>query len=154
MNTFNKKPLLFLLVAALFASLSSFAPAFGGEGYRITVNGKLVLESYGADVTKAKTLQLDQYPNGAELKVYYYHCGKLGKNRVITIRNDKNTVLKQWKYRDVNDVNSEMTCGVSDIISLQKGSENLYLYYNSTELPTERLLVSIQTNATAKAIRK
>lgn len=154
MNIQNKKPILFLLVAALFASLTSFAPPFGGEGYRISVNGKIVLQAFGEEMNKSHTLNLDQYPTGSELVVRYFHCGKIGRSRVITIKNDNNNVVRTWKYKDVEDLNADMNCGVNELISLQKGSGNIHLYYVSSELKQERLLVTIQSNATAKAIKK
>lgn len=154
MNINNKKPLLMLLFLAVCASLSSFTTRFGGEGYRISVNGTVVLEAFGEGMNKVRTLQLDQYPAGSELTVRYFHCGKIGKSRVITIKDDKNAVVKQWKYKDVNDLNADMSCGVKDLVSLQKGEGNLYLYYASTELKNERLLVAIHSGATAKAVRK
>jgi hypothetical protein len=151
MRSNNKKPLLLLVVIGLVTMLSSFAPRFGGEGYQIFVNSKLVLERFGKDMDVIQTLKLDQYAAGSQLTVRYYHCGKIGKGRTITLKDDNMHVLKQWKYNDVNEPVAGMHCNVKDIMSLETGARNLKLYYASSELPEGRLLASIQVNATAKA---
>jgi len=143
-----------LLLAGFIATLSSFAPKFGGEGYQIFINSKMVLERYGQEMNTVQTLQLDQYPAGSQLTVRYYHCGKVGKDRTITIKDDKNTVLKQWKYADVAEPVAGISCSMKDIFSLQTSTSNMHLYYASSELPKGRLLANIEVNSTAKAVRK
>ena len=128
----------------LCATLFSFSSGSGGEGFEIYLNNKVVLQQFGSNMNTVKTLKLDQAAANDEISVRYHHCGKVGKNRVITIKDEQDKVLKQWKFTDVSDAADRMTCQVKDIIGLKSGKNTtLKLYYSSSELPKERQLVSI-----------
>lgn len=149
----NRKPIFLLLILGISAVLSSFAPKFGGEGYQIFVNSKLVLESFGKDMNTVKTISLNEFPESSLLTVRYYHCGKIGKNRVVTIRDSRQQVLKEWRYDDATEAVSGMKCGVTEIARLQKGNSDLFLYYASSELPNGRLLAEINVHAPSARTR-
>jgi hypothetical protein len=146
MKTINKK---FMLMASLMLStcftLFSFTDHKGGEGFEIFLNNKLVLQQFGNQVNNVKSLQLDQFSANDELIIKYYHCGKVGKNRSITIKDGQNKILKEWHFADVETANAAMTCKVKDIPGLKKGNGTvtLNLYYSSSELPKGRQLASI-----------
>ena len=138
----KKIVLAFLLLPAL-ALVSSFAPA-GGEGFEIYLNNKLVMQKFNADMKKVSVLQLDQRNAKDQLTLKYHHCGKIGKNRVITVKNENDKILKEWHFADVAAPMGSMSCNVNEILSLEKLKANkLNLYYASTELPEGRLLVTI-----------
>jgi hypothetical protein len=154
MKTINKKTMAVTwLLVALSVSLFSFSPGKGGEGFEIYLNNKLVLQQFGNQLNKVQTISLDQSVNTGQLNIKYYHCGQMGKNRSITIRNHENKILKEWRYPDVSagsiavkDIT--MSCKVADILSVQKKNPGkLNLYYSSSELPKGRLLVTIQTES-------
>ena len=130
---------------AICAVLFSFSSApGGGEGFEIYLNNKVVLQQFGSNMNTVKTLKLDQASANDEISVRYHHCGRVGKNRIITIKDEQDKVLKQWKFSDVSDAADRMTCKVKDIVSLKIGKSNtLKLYYSSSELPKERQLASI-----------
>ena len=137
------KSLAGLALCAVLFSFSS-APA-GGEGFQIFLNNKVVLQQFGNDMKTVKTLNLDQAAPDDQLAIIYHHCGKMGKDRVLTIKDEKNTTLKKWNFKDEG---SRMTCRVKDLIGLQKGNSHvLRLYYASSELPGGRELVAINTGA-------
>jgi hypothetical protein len=130
--------------AALCATLFSFSVNKGGEGFEIYLNGKLVLQQYGNQMNDVKNLQLDQRSFNDQLTVKYYHCGRVGRNRVITLKDGQNKVLKEWRYADVTVPMSAMACNVKDILNLKKGNANTFkLYYSSNEIPGGRLLTTI-----------
>lgn len=130
---------------ALCAILFSFSTNnSGGEGFEIYLNNKLVLEQYGNNMNTVKTLNLDKAADDDVLSVRYHHCGRVGKNRTITIKDAQDKILKEWKFDDASDVASRISCKVKDILGLRKGKDNtLKLYYSSSELPKGRLLTSI-----------
>jgi len=149
----NKKPIVVIALLAFCATLFSFVPKFGGEGFQVYVDNKLVLERYGKEIDVVKTLNLDEYSDNGQITVKYYHCGKISKGRVITVKDDQQKILKQWKFTDVTESTPAMNCSVKEIIGLQKSAHGntLNLYYVSSELPAGRLLAAIQvSNATAK----
>lgn len=129
---------------ALCTILLSFSTGSGGEGFEIYLNSKLVLQQYGRDMNIVKTLNLDQAADDDQLSIRYHHCGRVGKSRTITIKDAEDKILKEWKFTDVSDAASRMTCKVKDILGLRNGKDNtLKLYYSSSELPKGRLLTSI-----------
>ena len=129
---------------ALCATLFSFSTGAGGEGFEIYLNNKVVLQQYGSDMNTIKTLNLDQAADNDLLSIRYYHCGRVGKSRTLTIKDGEDKVLKQWNFTDVSDPSARMSCKVKDIVGLRNGRNKiLKLYYSSSELPKGRLLTSI-----------
>ena len=146
-----------IALLAFCATLFSFAPKFGGEGYQVYVNNKLVLERYGSQINEVKTLPLDEYSANGQITVKYYHCGRVSKGRVITIKDDQNNILKQWKFTDVTESTPAMNCSVKEVIGLRTNinSNSLNLYYASSELPNGRLLAIFSVdNATASKVSR
>ena len=134
-----------LAALALAAVLFSFSrDNAGGEGFEIYLNNKVVLQQYGNDMNKVKTLNLDNAADNDQLAIRYHHCGRVGKNRTVIIRDGQDNILKEWKFSDVSDAAARMTCKVKEIRDLQTGKDKtLKLYYSSSELPKGRLLTSI-----------
>ncbi len=146
MKIYVQKSWMPLSLLAICMALLSFSSRWGGEGFEIFINNKLVLQQFGKDMNTVKNFQLDQRYSNAELTIKYYHCGSPGKNREITVRDAQNSVLKEWRFGDVsvNDATG-MTCSVNDILYLQKRNKDnpLGLYYSSEELPKGKLLMTI-----------
>lgn len=138
-----------LAAVALCAILFSFSTGKGGgEGFEIYLNNKLVLQQYGSDMNQVKLLNLEKADDDDQLSVRYHHCGRVGKSRTITIKDAQDKVLKEWKFTDVPDAASRVSCKVKDILGLRNGKNNtLKLYYSSSELPKGRQLTSIVTGA-------
>lgn len=126
-------------------TLFSFTPPKGGEGFEIYLNSKLMVSQFGNQLNNVKSIQLDQNSPNDELTIKYYHCGQVGKNRSIVIKDGQNKILKEWHFADASSGKAEMTCKVKDITGLKKGNGavTLNLYYSSTELPKGRQLASI-----------
>ncbi|SRR5258706_1420145 len=133
------------LVLFLSLTLFSFTVNKGGEGFEIYLDSKLVLQQYGSQLNNVKSIQLDQNYLNDELTIKYYHCGQVGKNRSITIKDEQNKILKEWHFADIAKGGAAMTCKVKDIVGLRKGkgTVTLNLYYSSTELPKGRQLTSL-----------
>jgi hypothetical protein len=135
--------LLLLLCTVLFSfSFKTANTIFGGEGFEVYLNNKLILQQFGNEMNTAKMIRFDQSASNGELAVKYYHCGRPGKERVISIRDEQNVVLKQWKFGDTKDASSKLCCNMKEILALPKlkAGKNVNLYYSSTELPNGRLL--------------
>ncbi len=129
---------------ALAAMLFSFTTRFGGEGFEISINGKPVLKQYNKEMNEIKTLQVNELSPTDLLTIKYYHCGKVAKNRVVTIKDGQGKPLKEFRFKDAADQMGEMSCGIKELIGLKKsGIQTLQLYYASSELPDGRLLASV-----------
>ena len=127
----------------------SFSHKPGGEGFEIYLNNKVILQQYGNDMNTVKSLQLNQSSSNDKLTIKYHHCGRVGKNRVVTIKDGQNNVLKEFRYADAATPVAAMSLPVKDMLDFKKGSSiTLKLYYSSSELPKGRQLVSITTKST------
>jgi hypothetical protein len=133
-------------LVALAATLLSFTN-YGGEGFEIFLNNKVVIQQFGKAINEVKILRLNQHSPGGQLTVQYHHCGQVGRNRVITIKDVQNNVLKEWRFADAAASLASplaMNCNVKDILGLVKDNDGiLKLYYSSSELPNGRLLTNI-----------
>lgn len=139
---------LMLLCTVLFSfSFKTAETIFGGEGFEVYLNNKVILQQYGEEMNTVKTIRFDQNASGGELGIRYYHCGQPGKNRVITIKDEQNVVLKEWKFGDAKDATAKVCCNVKDIFALPKLKERkkVNLYYSSAQLPNGRLLAILTT---------
>jgi hypothetical protein len=159
MKKVNYQPtILFALLIALSGVLFSFSVKtagnfidfknnFGGEGFEVYLNDKLILQQYGEKMSTVKTIELDQTASNGQLAIRYYHCGKPGKSRVVTIKDDQNVVLKEWRFGDAKDVSSKVSCNVKDIFALPKfkAGKKVNLYYAASELPKGRMLATLIT---------
>ena len=155
MKKINYQPtIIFALLIALSGVLFSFSVKtaetiyknnFGGEGFEVYLNDKLVLQQYGNDMDKIKNLQLDQSASNGQLAIRYYHCGRPGKSRIVSIRDEQNVVLKEWKFGDAKDASAKVSCSVKDIVTLPKikAGKKVNLYYAANELPNGRLLATL-----------
>lgn len=139
--------------AGLFAWLTHFLFAFttlpGGEGFEVYMNGKLVLQRFGKDMDRPQLLRLGPADAGGEISIRYHHCGQTGKNRVLTVKNSQDRLLKEFRFADKSTA-TDMKCRTAEITALQKGkNEVLKLYYSSSELPGGRLLLTITGEGSA-----
>jgi hypothetical protein len=149
MKKINYQPAVFLsLLLTISTALFSFSSTknnFGGEGFEVYLNDKLVLQQYGKEMNQIKNLQLDQSASNGQLSIRYYHCGKPGTSRIVTIKDEQNVVLKEWKFGDAKDASAKVSCSVRDILTLPKikAGKKVNLYYAAGELPNGRLLATL-----------
>jgi len=165
MKKINYQPtILFVLLLALSGvlfsfsvktveAISSYKSNFGGEGFEVYLNDKLVVQQYGEKMNIVKTVELDQGAGNGQLAIRYYHCGRPGKSRVVTIKDENNVVLKEWRFGDAKDATARVSCNVKEIFALPKfkAGKKVNLYYSATELPNGRLLATLTTVSKAAA---
>jgi hypothetical protein len=146
-NLFQRSAWVGITSAALFFTLSSFLPFRGGDSYTISVNGKQVIQYYVFSKEKLPSLTL----TGADdqLSVFYSECGKIGTDRKLSVRDDQNKILKEWKFANVVDEHTPMKISAKDITA--KG--NIGLYYTSEEVKTPRKLVNLIPGTVSSASR-
>jgi hypothetical protein len=152
MKSHNKmivaKSLLILVCATLF----SFSSKKGGDSFEIMLNGKRVLQQFVYASKGVQTIQLTQTSDSDKLDIYYSHCGQVGKNRSITIKNEKDQPIKVWQFADATDKNGVMSFKLKDVLSLRKNkTDKLNLFYSSSELPAGRVLATIAGEETGIA---
>jgi hypothetical protein len=133
-------------------TLLSFSSKRGGDSFEITLNGKRVLQQFVYASKGVQTIQLTPTSDNDKLDIYYSHCGQVGKNRYITIKNEKDQPIKVWKFQDATDNNAGMSLKLKDILSLRKNkTDKLNLCYSSSELPKGKTLATIAGEETGIA---
>ncbi|MBC7948869.1 MAG: hypothetical protein H7Y42_13350 [Chitinophagaceae bacterium] len=158
MLQFKSKIVSALSCAVILAIMASFSGIKGGgEGFEIFLNNKLVLQQFNQQLKDVKDIQLDNRYSNDNLVIKYHHCGRVGKDRTVSIRNAQNKILKEWKFGNVSTASviisdAGMACKVKDILSLQKANPGkLSLHYSSSELPKGRMLATLSTAELVKA---
>jgi hypothetical protein len=121
----------------------------GGENYKISVNGKAVVEQFVTQKSALPTFQLTNYKAEDEISVYYNHCGKIGTSRSLSLLDD-DRVIKFWKFDDSSG--DHMKLKISDIAAFSNSKSTLKLSYKSNELTEGRALASV-TFAASSASR-
>jgi sporulation protein YlmC with PRC-barrel domain len=130
--------------AVISTAILSFSGKFGGDVFEIYLNNKLISQQFVSRHEAVKTLQLDQTVSDGKIIVHYSHCGQIGKDRYIIIKDLQNRVVKKWHFPDATGDEKNISCNVKEILDLQKNNGGQFaLYYASKELPDGRLLASI-----------
>lgn len=126
-----------LMGVALCAILFSFSRIAGSHSYQVLLDSKLMIDQYVNSKMEAPTLIIDPAKNHSQLIVKYNECGKTVTGRTITIKDEKNNVLKDWRFEGVTaGFKDPMVCSVKDITALkQRGGNTLKLFYSSKEFP-------------------
>lgn len=136
------KKLFSLSVILVFSvAFSSFSSDRGGDHFAIYLNGKQVLQQFVHAGQSVRTLSLVTGSEKDRVEVLYSHCGRGGKGRTITIRNQKNELVKKLSFGDGNEQPSRMGFYRKEITGSKNASVNLY--YSSRELPEGKLLARI-----------
>jgi hypothetical protein len=135
-----------ILLAVLCVVLFSFAPLPGAHNYQVYLDGKLVLEQYADSRKEAPSLSLDPQAQVKELSIRYSECGRTVNARVISVKDDRGKLLKEWKFDGASKgFENPMTINVKDVVALkQKDSNTLKLYYASREFPEGQQIASLK----------
>lgn len=137
-----KKNILFSWVGALFGValsfvLSGFSATTGAHSVQVYLDNKLVIDQYINQKAVAAKLDLERAENQSQLIVKYSECGRTVTGRKITIKDNDDKVLKEWKFEEPSaGFQESMPCPVKDILALKtKKSNTLKLYYSSNDFP-------------------
>ncbi len=137
-----------LLLLLLGIGLPSYRSALGGEGFQVYLNQKLIMQKFGKELAQPALLQIDPSQE-QQLRIIYHHCGKAGKNRQLTLRDESEQVLKVWKYANSSQPASPMELNLAAVAQTgqSKARGKWSLHYNSSELQNERQLLVIEKSA-------
>ena len=134
-----------VLIIAIIC-LQAFTTKAGTESFEIYLNNKLILRQAVTQSFTLQSLQLDKANKNDQLVIYYNHCGAIGKNRAIVIKDDKGNTIKEWKFADATGTDKGMTIPVKELLQLEKNySQNgLNIVYSSQQLPKGRAIAALQ----------
>jgi len=137
-----------LVKAFLLLFVFIFGQSFfhkGGDYFKVLLNGKMVAEQYLTHPAAIKSLSLNNANQNDRLAFYYSHCGKLGTNRAIALKNDHGNVLKEWKFSDARL--PEMQISVKEVLKASSNLNSTSVYYISNEIPNGKLLINLHVPA-------
>lgn len=143
MKKFSISAFVLLAFSMLGSALFSFTAKKGGDVFEIYLNGKQIHQQFVHADKSTKTLQLAAVNSNDKIEVFYSHCGTTGKSRVLTIRNEKNELIKELKFADANTKRSMMSFYWKDISNAKNKSTKLNLYYSSKEMPEGKMLAAL-----------
>lgn len=124
--------------AILLYSTALFSAYPGGDTLEIYVNGKQLLQQFIHMDKSVKTVSFPQPAASDKVEIYYSHCGTPGTNRVLTLKDDKNNLVKEFKFPDTKAKRASMTFTWKDL--KRSASSKLNVFYQSKEIPTARLI--------------
>jgi hypothetical protein len=138
-----------LVGVAIAATLFSFAPLAGSHSFQVYLDNKLMIDQYVNSNMEAPMLLIDPAQNYHELMVKYNECGRTVTGRTITIRDEKNNVLKQWHFEGAASAFKDpMVLPMKDILALkQKSNKTLKLYYSSKEFSEGQQIAAMVVGA-------
>lgn len=143
------------LLLILCFGLSSFSSERGGDSFEIWLNGKMILQQFVLVSKGLQTLQLTSTSENDKLDIVYRHCGQMGSNRYITIKDQNDHLLKAWKFADADADHPAMSIKVKEILVLKKNKDSkLNIFYSSSELPQGRLLASLALPTETSVVSK
>ncbi len=133
-------------VVMLCITFLSFRAHAGGDYFKVYLNNKLILEKNLWEPLNLEQLQLGKANVNDKLTFHFSHCGKLGNDRKITVKDGKGNTMKEWKFPDApGSRQSGMTIAVKDILDLQQS--DLQFYYSAKELPKGQLVGSFKVGS-------
>lgn len=125
-------------------TLMSFSVRAGLDSYEIYINNKMILKQYVNQPLQFDQLQLQNASPQDQLIIHYRHCHEpaVGTNRIITIRNEKGDVVKQWKFKDGT---KGMTISIGELQQLEKSyaKNDLHIFYTADQMPRPYMLVAL-----------
>ena len=131
------------IASAMLAGLFSLSAFAGGDVYEIYLNDKLVCKETHKTISGSKELRLDKLNANDRLVIKYSHCGEVGKNRSIVIKDEKNNIIKEWKFTDGQNA-SVMQIPVKELLALKATNASLKLYYSAKQMPEGKMLTAIK----------
>lgn len=140
----HQKTTKFFLLTLMLAGLFSFTSFAGGDTYEIYLNGKLMCKQSYKLESGSTDLQLANLNANDKLMIKYSHCGQVGQNRSIVIKDEKGNTIKEWKFTDTKNNQSVMQISGKELLALKAKYAVVKLYYSAKQLPQGRMLASIK----------
>jgi len=134
-----------VIFTALCAVMSAFAPMPGAHSFQVYLDDKIVADQYMKASHIAPKIIIDPAENHKQLVLKYSECGRTVSGRVISIKDNNDKLLKEWKFDGTTKAFEDpMTFNIKDLVALkQKSSNTLKLYYASADFPGGQHVVTL-----------
>ncbi len=135
---FIAKGVILILTAVFFQGFSKNA---GGDYYSIYLNDKLVTQQFLTQPKPATVLSLSTANLNDQMFIHFSHCGIAGKERSITLADEKGKPVKVWKFPDSKSI--AMQLPVKEILTASTKISTASIYYASKEKTAGQLLTRL-----------
>lgn len=143
MKTIVSKMATAIAILLFSAGIFSFSKP-GGDVFEVYIGKEMVIRQALYSDKGVKEISLSPGQKDEKMSVRFYHCGKAGTKRSITLKDQNDKVLKTLNFSEPRTEGSVMSFPISEIVQFQSGtSESIRLYYSSAELPKGIWLISI-----------
>jgi hypothetical protein len=134
-----------VVLTALCAVLSAFAPMPGAHSFQVYLDDRIVADQYTDRRTIAPKISLDPAENQKQLILKYNECGRTVTGRVVTFKDAEDKVLKEVKFEGTaKGFENPMTFSLKDIVALKSKNGNaLKVYYASADFPDGQHVVTL-----------
>ncbi|HVF80291.1 MAG TPA: hypothetical protein VM884_00070 [Flavisolibacter sp.] len=135
---FISKGLILIMTAVFF---QGFSAKPGGDFYRIFLNDKMVVEQFLTQPQGSSAISLNTSNGNDHLFIHFSHCGVAGKERTITLKDEKGKPVKVWRFADSKS--TVMQLPVKEIATASGKMISGTIYYASKEKPSSQLLTRL-----------
>ena len=131
--------------------LCSFSLVPGGASYEVYLNDQLMMKEHLYGRQEVPTLPLSVTSTAKdELSFTFSNCGKIDTSRKISLKDEKDAMLKEWTFADSPDLKNQMRIKVNEIVAFRSKHSTVKLIYSSRELTSPIHLINLQlSDATA-----
>lgn len=126
---------------ALFTIVSLKAGG-GTDSFKVYLNNKLIHQQYVEEPVPLDKLQLDESNLNDKLTFHYSHCGHIGTNRKMSVKDASGKTLREWKFADATGKQSGMEVPVKELLALRQ--QKVSFIYTASELPKGQLMASFR----------
>lgn len=144
-RVFNGQLRAIMVLGALCAVLSAFAPMPGAHSFQVYLDDKVVADQYVDSKSIIPKIAIDPAENHKQLILKYNECGRTVSGRAITIKDLSGKVLREWKFDGTSKgFEKPMSCRISDIVALKPENGNaIKLYYSSADFPAGQQVATL-----------
>jgi len=128
-----------LFLALALSVLSSFSAMPGAHSFQVYLDGKQLADQY---VGKNTAIPRITITNQSQLLVKYNECNHTTRARVLTIKDENDVVLKEWKFEgETIGFKDPMTCTIREIAALKH--KTVKLFYSSAEFQARTQIATL-----------
>lgn len=136
------------MLTLLFTAIFAVSAKAGLDSYEIYLNNKLLIRQTVQGPIDLKNIPLGDAKATDNIVIRYSQCNapnKIGKNRSISIRDAEGNIVKEWKFKDSEGSNTDMTIPVKDLLEIQNQSKgSLSFHYTADGMQKTQKLASLQ----------
>ncbi len=121
--------LLFKILAALTGVLAFATLRAGGgaDSFKVYLNNKLIHEQWVGQKISLDQLPLDESNLNDKLTFHYSHCGKIGTDRKLIVKDADGKTIREWKFANAEGKQSGMVVPVKELLQVRQQNVSFFI---------------------------